>query len=238
MPAESRPRRGSRSSSASASSARLMSVDFLTGHLPESSAAAPKPSAAAATATAASRPLSSQEGHGADRARVRLQFEDRARAQSIPPARLPGHYEKQRPVLPGVRELTSGMAPYIIHPTPPYSPIIGIHSYQNNSHPHHYPYPPLPYPDYPLPQPHALKPKRKRATTAQLTTLNKIFEKTFFPSTELRARLGTHLGMHPRTVQIWFQNRRQQWRAQNGECGGTTDDERGAWQVLQMEFGR
>ncbi|ODQ56173.1 OTP-paired class homeobox protein, partial [Saitoella complicata NRRL Y-17804] len=57
------------------------------------------------------------------------------------------------------------------------------------------------------------KPKRKRATTTQLSVLNKVFAKTFFPSTELRIALGKQLCMSPRTVQIWFQNRRQGWRA-------------------------
>ncbi|KAI8369962.1 Homeodomain-like protein [Blakeslea trispora] len=54
-----------------------------------------------------------------------------------------------------------------------------------------------------------IKAKRRRASTKQLDVLNKVFEKTFFPSTQLRAELGRQLGMSPRTVQIWFQNRRQ-----------------------------
>ncbi|KAG2203734.1 hypothetical protein INT46_010668 [Mucor plumbeus] len=54
-----------------------------------------------------------------------------------------------------------------------------------------------------------LKAKRRRASSKQLDVLNKVFERTFFPSTQLRAELGRQLGMSPRTVQIWFQNRRQ-----------------------------
>ncbi|KAI9308998.1 hypothetical protein BJ944DRAFT_259243 [Cunninghamella echinulata] len=54
-----------------------------------------------------------------------------------------------------------------------------------------------------------IKSKRKRANTKQLEVLNRVFEKTFFPSTQLRAQLGRQLGMSPRTVQIWFQNKRQ-----------------------------
>ncbi|KAI8373609.1 Homeodomain-like protein [Choanephora cucurbitarum] len=54
-----------------------------------------------------------------------------------------------------------------------------------------------------------IKAKRRRASTKQLDVLNRVFEKTFFPSTQLRAELGRQLGMSPRTVQIWFQNRRQ-----------------------------
>lgn len=54
-----------------------------------------------------------------------------------------------------------------------------------------------------------LKAKRRRASSKQLHVLNKVFERTFFPSTQLRAELGRQLGMSPRTVQIWFQNKRQ-----------------------------
>ncbi|KAI9319714.1 hypothetical protein BX666DRAFT_1317293 [Dichotomocladium elegans] len=54
-----------------------------------------------------------------------------------------------------------------------------------------------------------LKAKRRRANAKQLEVLNRVFERTVFPSTQLRAELGRQLGMSPRTVQIWFQNRRQ-----------------------------
>ncbi|KAG2193236.1 hypothetical protein INT46_004812 [Mucor plumbeus] len=54
-----------------------------------------------------------------------------------------------------------------------------------------------------------LKIKRRRATVLQTQELQKVFEKTAFPSTGLRENLARHLGMSPRTVQIWFQNKRQ-----------------------------
>ncbi|KAG2217864.1 hypothetical protein INT45_012779 [Circinella minor] len=54
-----------------------------------------------------------------------------------------------------------------------------------------------------------LKAKRRRANAKQLEVLNRVFDRTVFPSTQLRAELGRQLGMSPRTVQIWFQNRRQ-----------------------------
>ncbi|KAI7906840.1 uncharacterized protein BX663DRAFT_493970 [Cokeromyces recurvatus] len=57
-----------------------------------------------------------------------------------------------------------------------------------------------------------VKAKRKRASSSQLNILNRVFEQTFFPSTELRIELGRQLGMSPRTVQIWFQNKRQSLR--------------------------
>ncbi|KAI9313249.1 Homeodomain-like protein, partial [Dichotomocladium elegans] len=58
------------------------------------------------------------------------------------------------------------------------------------------------------------KMKRKRASPSQLLVLNRVFNQTSFPSTELRAQLGEQLSMSPRTVQIWFQNKRQALRTQ------------------------
>ncbi|KAI7868734.1 hypothetical protein BDF14DRAFT_1742243 [Spinellus fusiger] len=54
-----------------------------------------------------------------------------------------------------------------------------------------------------------VKAKRRRANAKQLEVLNRVFDRTFFPSTQMRVELGRQLGMSPRTVQIWFQNRRQ-----------------------------
>ncbi|CAO3612527.1 unnamed protein product [Cunninghamella blakesleeana] len=60
-----------------------------------------------------------------------------------------------------------------------------------------------------------LKAKRKRASPTQLSVLNRVFNQTYFPSTELRIELGKQLGMSPRTVQIWFQNKRQSLRTKS-----------------------
>lgn len=60
-----------------------------------------------------------------------------------------------------------------------------------------------------------VKPKRKRATTYQLARLNETFNQTCFPSSEQRLNLALELGMTPRTVQIWFQNKRQGWRTES-----------------------
>ncbi|KAG8965793.1 hypothetical protein FRC03_000164 [Tulasnella sp. 419] len=57
-----------------------------------------------------------------------------------------------------------------------------------------------------------VKPKRKRADATQLRVLNEVYARTAFPSTEERAELAKRLGMSPRQVQIWFQNRRQNAR--------------------------
>ncbi|KAJ1905977.1 hypothetical protein LPJ81_001618 [Coemansia sp. IMI 209127] len=67
-----------------------------------------------------------------------------------------------------------------------------------------------------------LKGKRKRASPQQLDTLNKVFTSTSFPSTEMRNRLARDLGMTPRTVQIWFQNKRQASRQRDGHHSRNT----------------
>jgi hypothetical protein len=92
--------------------------------------------------------------------------------------------------------------------------------------------PPQGEPPQPLGQPQSnLKPKRKRATSGQLRVLNNVFASTFFPSTELRIALGKELNMSPRTVQIWFQNKRQSWRATKAKSdsgSGSTQHHSGA----------
>jgi hypothetical protein len=54
-----------------------------------------------------------------------------------------------------------------------------------------------------------LKTKRRRTSSQQPVVLNNVFERTFFPSTQVWVDLARQLGMSPRTVQIWFQNKRQ-----------------------------
>ncbi|CAO3632238.1 unnamed protein product [Cunninghamella blakesleeana] len=55
----------------------------------------------------------------------------------------------------------------------------------------------------------SVKAKRKRASPTQIMILEHVYEHTAFPSTALREELGEKLGMEPRAVQIWFQNKRQ-----------------------------
>lgn len=57
-----------------------------------------------------------------------------------------------------------------------------------------------------------IKKKRRRADAAQLKVLNETYQRTAFPSTEERHALALELDMPPRSVQIWFQNKRQQER--------------------------
>lgn len=57
-----------------------------------------------------------------------------------------------------------------------------------------------------------MKAKRKRITSRQLAVLNEVFKQTYFPNTTLREALACELDLSPRTIQIWFQNKRQAYR--------------------------
>ncbi|KAG7098826.1 hypothetical protein E1B28_000730 [Marasmius oreades] len=57
-----------------------------------------------------------------------------------------------------------------------------------------------------------IKKKRKRADAQQLKILNETYARTPFPSTEDRLALAKLLDMSARSVQIWFQNKRQSMR--------------------------
>ncbi|KAF9284504.1 hypothetical protein BGZ88_009937 [Linnemannia elongata] len=62
---------------------------------------------------------------------------------------------------------------------------------------------------------YAVKTKRKRVNASQLSVLNASFERSYFPSIEERLQLSKQCQMDPRTVQIWFQNKRQSVRARS-----------------------
>ncbi|KAF4620428.1 hypothetical protein D9613_000391 [Agrocybe pediades] len=65
------------------------------------------------------------------------------------------------------------------------------------------------------PEEPTIKKKRKRADAAQLKVLNETYNRTAFPSTEERIALAKALDMSARSVQIWFQNKRQSMRQTN-----------------------
>lgn len=56
---------------------------------------------------------------------------------------------------------------------------------------------------------HPIKPKRKRMTETQISVLTEFFKKNPFPSTLERSKLASYLKISIRSVQIWFQNKRQ-----------------------------
>ncbi|KAF7966688.1 hypothetical protein HWV62_37492 [Athelia sp. TMB] len=83
--------------------------------------------------------------------------------------------------------------------------------------------PQMPYTAEPAAAPtEEVKKKRKRADAAQLKVLNATYQRTAFPSTEERQSLANELGMPPRSVQIWFQNRRQSDRQSSRQNSTTT----------------
>ncbi len=60
--------------------------------------------------------------------------------------------------------------------------------------------------------------KRKRTSPDQLVILNSVFQASRYPSTEKRQELAVQLGMSPRAVQIWFQNKRQNAKVKEEEA--------------------
>ncbi|KAJ7213992.1 hypothetical protein GGX14DRAFT_360525, partial [Mycena pura] len=69
----------------------------------------------------------------------------------------------------------------------------------------------------------AVKKKRKRADAGQLRVLNETYARTAqCPSTEERLALAKMLNMSPRSVQIWFQNKRQSMRQTNRQSESST----------------
>jgi hypothetical protein len=62
---------------------------------------------------------------------------------------------------------------------------------------------------------------RKRTTSTQLKTLETIFKRDTKPNGPLRVELAAKLGMTPRGVQVWFQNRRAKEKNKTGRPTNT-----------------
>ncbi|KAJ9070033.1 hypothetical protein DSO57_1012497 [Entomophthora muscae] len=58
-------------------------------------------------------------------------------------------------------------------------------------------------------------PRRRHVTSRQRAALDAVFNSCFFPTTTMRQKLAKELMMTPRAIQVWFQNKRQAWRAKN-----------------------
>ena len=67
--------------------------------------------------------------------------------------------------------------------------------------------------------------RRKRTTAAQLALLETHFANDMLPSNETRAALADRLGMSPRRVQIWFQNKRAKNKRIQRESHRRSEDE-------------
>jgi 2-keto-4-pentenoate hydratase len=66
-----------------------------------------------------------------------------------------------------------------------------------------------------------LKPLRKRIGSLQIAELQALFDSGIrFPDKQLRERMGEKMGLTPRTIQVWFQNRRQ-----NSKCTESMQDD-------------
>ncbi|KAJ9069130.1 hypothetical protein DSO57_1021797 [Entomophthora muscae] len=57
---------------------------------------------------------------------------------------------------------------------------------------------------------------RCKYSQPQLDALNEVLRQTYFPSKECRLALSKSLDLSPRTIQIWFQNKRQMYKAKHG----------------------
>ncbi|KIL62522.1 hypothetical protein M378DRAFT_12738 [Amanita muscaria Koide BX008] len=76
-----------------------------------------------------------------------------------------------------------------------------------------------------------IKKKRKRADANQLRVLNDTYARTAFPSTEERLHLAKILDMSPRSVQIWFQNKRQSMRQTSRQTSSASS---GTYQTIAV----
>ncbi len=74
----------------------------------------------------------------------------------------------------------------------------------------------------------SLKAPRKRIGPLQSALLQSLFARgVHFPDRQLRVALGQQLGLTGRTVQVWFQNRRQQMKSTgltNPKCSEEATD--------------
>ncbi|OIR59161.1 MAG: homeodomain-containing protein [Amphiamblys sp. WSBS2006] len=59
--------------------------------------------------------------------------------------------------------------------------------------------------------------RRKKTTDDQLDELERVFQVSEKPTSEVRKELGERLNMTPRCVQVWFQNRRAKKKKERGE---------------------
>jgi len=79
--------------------------------------------------------------------------------------------------------------------------------------------------------------KRSTFTPEQLSVLESAFLVNPLPALAMRHSLAEQLGLTPRTVQVWFQNRRQKVKKQQVAAGGSTSNESSAERDAMLSLG-
>ena len=59
--------------------------------------------------------------------------------------------------------------------------------------------------------------KKKRLTSDQLDSLERSFQKEIKLDPDRKMKLSRELGLQPRQIAVWFQNRRARWKAKQLE---------------------
>lgn len=60
--------------------------------------------------------------------------------------------------------------------------------------------------------------KKKRLTSEQLEALENTFQEVKKLDTDTKMKLAHDLGLQPRQIAVWFQNRRARWKNKQLEC--------------------
>lgn len=79
--------------------------------------------------------------------------------------------------------------------------------------------------------------KRSTFTPDQLSVLESAFAVNPLPALAMRHSLAEQLGLTPRTVQVWFQNRRQKMKKLQVAAGGSTSNESSAERDAMLALG-
>lgn len=66
---------------------------------------------------------------------------------------------------------------------------------------------------------HTTKRKRMKWSKTQTEELERFFNRCHYPQSQQRTAIAQHYGTHPRSVQVWFQNRRAKYKQQIRESG-------------------
>ena len=59
--------------------------------------------------------------------------------------------------------------------------------------------------------------KKKRLTSGQLASLERSFQDEIKLDSDRKLKLSRELGLQPRQIAVWFQNRRARWKAKQLE---------------------